>query len=76
MIDGPSYSGTMSDCHGVLELARAERREDSRGTEARGLGRGTMTSRSRPPMVTPIASGFGNWFTSSGSLMVQTQATR
>ena len=27
-------------------------------------------------MVTPIASGFGNWFTSSGLLMVRTQATR
>jgi hypothetical protein len=26
-------------------------------------------------MVTPIASGFGNWFTSSCSLMVEGQAT-
>ena len=47
---------------GVLEPARGERREISCGIPARGLGRGATTSRSRPPSVTPIASGFGNCF--------------
>ena len=41
-------------------LERSERRESSGSCPARGFGRGTITSRSRPPRVTPIASGFGN----------------
>ena len=45
---------------GVLETARFERREGSCGSPARGLGRGATMSRSRPPRVTPTASGFGN----------------
>src|SRR5581483_36928 len=48
--------------HGVLRSVRGERREDSRAKPTRGLGRGTRTSRSRPPSVTPIASGLGNFF--------------
>ena len=43
--------------------ARREERGLARNP-ARGLGRGATTSRSRPPSVTPIASGLGNWFTS------------
>ena len=59
--------------HGVLGSVRGERREDSRAKPARGLGRGTTMSSSRPPRVTPIASGLGNlvhllersWFAAS-----------
>jgi hypothetical protein len=42
---------------GVLETAR---RSHTGGRPARGLGRGAISSRSRPPTVTPIASGLGN----------------
>ena len=56
---GLSYFPSAGECHGVLETARCERREDSCAKPTRGLGRGAILSRSRPPMVTPIASGLG-----------------
>src|SRR5262249_60402485 len=50
---------------GVLGAARVERREgSSNAIPARGLGLGATTSRSRPPTVTPIASGLSIWSTS------------
>ena len=58
---GFSCSSCAASCRGVLEPARGARRKDSCANPARGLGRGTTTSRSRPPSVTPIASGLGNW---------------
>ena len=45
----------------VLDSVRSERGESSIWDPNRGLGRGATTSRSRPPRVTPIASGLGNW---------------
>ena len=61
---GLSYSSCVIDCSSVLETVRGERREGSRTKPARGFGRGMTTSSSRPPSVTPIASGLGNGFTS------------
>ena len=58
---GFSCSSCAASCRGVLEPARGARRKDSCANPARGFGRGTTTSRSRPPSVTPIASGLGNW---------------
>ncbi len=58
---GFSCSSCAASCRGVLEPARGARRKDSCANPARGLGRGTTTSRNRPPSVTPIASGLGNW---------------